>query len=49
MNLNVVSALWYTEIMNIDLSLNQIICIMAACFFAGLIFCGYIYLYKKGE
>ena len=35
--------------MNIGLSLNQIICIMAACFFAGLILAGYIYLYKKGE
>ena len=49
MNLNAVSALWYTETMNIELSLNQIIFIMAAWFCAGLIFYGYYYLYKKGE
>lgn len=49
MNLNAVSALWYTKIMNIELSANQIICIIGCLIAAGLIFYGYYYLYKKGD
>lgn len=49
MNLNAVSALWYTKIMNIELSANQIICIIGCLIAAVLILAGYTYLYKKGE